>query len=737
MGLRQPRGLADDLRRPRRRAVALKARPLRQLAAALFVTALLAGLGPAALAANAPRAASTAPAIFRVGAAVEDIDPSYPVYLGGYGAGPAGGTIERHVDPETGRPEELTVRAISIQAGARVVELASVDSQGWFAAYQEGPYGISDVRAEVAAWLRSHGVPSATPDDIVVSSLHEHAVPSVYGIYSPPAHNRRYLEVLAVQTARALEEAYAVAEPATLSYGTVDAPWLGGGDVAEANELEGWQRDGTLLALWARNARTGATIATYVNEPAYPNIVYGPADLVGGAGRITLISGDFPGYAEQQIQQRVGGVAILASSSLANQASPLQADIAPSYDLPRVDGLLQTRAFDDIMQMGSVVANLTFAALAASRPISQAVVAGAGTEVLTPVVNPALVALQYGDDVEQGALWDSTVGALTGIYPDDRSTLPPYVYGGDLLGTFVTELRIGGLALVSEPGEFYGSLHAALSSGISAPDGVYAIGAAQDFLGYEYPADVTPFTLEGGDELIYGPSPILGDQVVTAGEELARQVGFVGRVTSTAELSVLDEDFGRIADTGVWMLPGAVSGDLSSSRGPLGVRLEAAATPPRPTMVCDNPALLFTPGDCSVPDPAITEFRWHFGDGTSLVTSTAGKARATLSPFVDHLFDRPGIYVVSVGATSFGSSDMASIPVTVYPALSVSIVRRGAEVFAKVRGGDGHYLVERWSLPGGLLSYGPVARVELPGTVSLSVVDGTGSESTASTTFVG
>src|SRR5438067_11604821 len=85
------------------------------------------------LAAAAPAQAS---ARFRVGAAVETINPDYPVYMGGYGGGPAGGAIARHVDATTGRPEDFTVRAISIEAPGSAVEIAAVDPQGYFAGSQ-------------------------------------------------------------------------------------------------------------------------------------------------------------------------------------------------------------------------------------------------------------------------------------------------------------------------------------------------------------------------------------------------------------------------------------------------------------------------------------------------------------------------------------------------------------------------------------------------------------------------
>src|SRR5436309_3451998 len=102
-------------------------------------------------------AAQAHAARFRVGAAVETINPSYPVYMGGYGGGPKGGTVARHIDPLTGKPENFTVRAIAIESAGHVVEFGTVDTQGYFAGYQEGPYGISDVRTAVARYLQKHG----------------------------------------------------------------------------------------------------------------------------------------------------------------------------------------------------------------------------------------------------------------------------------------------------------------------------------------------------------------------------------------------------------------------------------------------------------------------------------------------------------------------------------------------------------------------------------------------------
>jgi hypothetical protein len=694
--------------------------------------AYLAGVAvSAALFGTAPNASAATPshaARFKVGAAVELINPATKVLLGGYQSGPPGGTIRRHVNPLTGRAENLTVRAIAIRSGSKVVELASIDGQGSFAGYLEGPYGLSDLRNQAAAYLRAHGSPQASPADIIVSTLHEHAVPALYGIYAPYGFNLGYLKQVYAQTLKALELADRSAVGATISVGTSDAPWLGGGDVAEGNEFEGWRRDGSLVAFRARSARTGRTIATYVSDPAYPNIVDGDADLLGTNHKLTLISTDFPSYTEAALERRLGGVAILATGSLANQASPFQADLAPSPDLPNVDGYRQTRAFDDIIVMGDAVANLTFGALGRAHPLRSATVGGAEQYVLSPVTNPAVSVLVYGDAVNNGAPW-APVGKLTNLYPADRSVSPPYAVG-DAAGTWVTALRIGDVALVSEPGEFFGSIRQAWSDGIKAPGGVFVIGNAQDYLGYEYPVDVTPFTAYGGDELIFNPSPLLGDQVVAAGTQDAAALGFATDPSANAEVAGLDQQYAKVIDPGAYLLPRAVSGDLDPKTHAFTAVFDAAGSPPRTGMVCDNPALVYNPGSCPVSDPAVGPFRFDFGDGTSGRYQPQGKARATFAPFVRHIYRRPGIYRVTLTVSSAGKAATMTLPVAIYPPLRVHAAREGGTDRAAVSGGDGRVLQIAWHLRDGRTAYGPHVSAQL-NPVSVTAVDGTGATSLA------
>jgi hypothetical protein len=678
-----------------------------------------------ALILSASASARRTAARFRVGAAVADINPAYPVYMGGYGGGPRGGTLARHIDPLTGRPENLTVRAISIASGRHVVEFATVDTQGYFAGYQEGPYGISNVRAAVARYLRAHGVPGASPADVIVSSEHEHAAPTVIGIWGPASHQLAYLKLVATRLTHVLERAFSTARPARLSWGQGNAPWVADRVIAEGNAFEGWPRDGSIGSLWARDARTGATIAVYASEPGYPNIVYGPGDMIGPKGAPeAVLSSDFPNYADAYIESRLGGVAIVSPGTLGNQTSALQTDDVPSPDLPaqtyRIHGRTvhwrQTRAFDDVLHMGRLIGNLVVGSLARGGPIRSAIVGTAQKYVLTPVDNAALIALDEAENVDGEKLF----GTLTGgqIYPADRSFSPPYGAAA-VLGTWVTSFRIGNVLFTTMPGEFFPEIHAAWDQGIHGPGGNFVVGAAQDFLGYEYPAYAFPFTLEGSDEHIFNPSVALGDQVVTAGEQNAANLGFRASYTTTAEVSALQNRYLRAFRPGVQVLSFPASGDLAANGTGFTPTLEGVSEAAR---VSATGACVADPlGACPLPPPPMGGFRWRFGDGTSAVTPPQVFARAWFSPFIHHRYCSPGTYRLTVSARDqSGRRDAMTLPIHVYPALHVRVLRTGRRAVARATGGDGVILSYRWTVNGHAAGYSRA--IEAPPGARLGVV---------------
>lgn len=703
---------------------------------AVRAASLAAGLLAASLAVAGPAGAAgpqvgAGPGVgngaFRAGAAVSDIDPRYPVYMGGYGGGPAGGTIARHIDPVNGRPEHFTVRAMAIAgAGGHVVELATVDTQGYFAGYQEGPYGLTDIRDAVAQFLAARGVPGASAADIVIASEHEHASPTLLGIWGPPAHQLPYLKQVAATLTGTLERAYERMRPATITWGQANVPWVADRVISEGNAFEGWPRDGSLGAIWARDARSGATIATFVSEPGYPNIVYGPGDLLGRHGKTAaVLSSDFPNYADAYISSRLGGIAIVTDGTLGNQTSALQTDNAPSPDLPATDGLRQTRGFDDIIHMGQLFAQITLSALARGHRLTQPIVGAAEQHITTPVYNPILIGIDKINTVPGGGSFLSTLsgGAL---YPTDRAFTPPYGDGNAQLSTWVTALRVGDLLLTSMPGEFFPSTHETWLKSISGPKGNFVLGAAQDFLGYEYPVYAYPFTLEGSDEGIFNPSLTLGDQVVQAGERDAQALGFHAQLTSSAEYTATENQYIRQFQPGVQFISFPQSGDLAADGRGFAPTLEGISQPPRDTTT-QGVCLADTYTSCDFAPPPMGAFHWHFGDGTTAVTPPQTYARAYFSPFLHHRYCRPGTYTVSVtAADASGTSDSMSLPVTVYPPLSLHVSTNGRTLRATPRGGTGSLMYTVWRT-GRRIAFGPVFRAPATArSVTVTAADGTG-----------
>src|SRR4051812_23947425 len=106
----------------------------------------LAVLGVAFGALVLPAAASAEPAHFEVGTAVVDITPDaeHPQYLGGY---------DRMDQPTSNAHDPVEARAFFVAHGSSADAFVIVDSQGWFAGYQEGPFGVTDARQQAADWL--------------------------------------------------------------------------------------------------------------------------------------------------------------------------------------------------------------------------------------------------------------------------------------------------------------------------------------------------------------------------------------------------------------------------------------------------------------------------------------------------------------------------------------------------------------------------------------------------------
>ncbi|GAC1526190.1 MAG: hypothetical protein NVS2B6_13620 [Thermoleophilaceae bacterium] len=541
-----------------------------------------------------------------VGAATRSITPPGPEYathVGGYGdckgCDQTGGTTE--VNPG----DDLKVRAVVVRRGSKAVVLASADLEGWFAGYKQGPgLGLNDLRKQVADELSrpvgqgGQGLAMGS-EDIIVQSIHCHACPTVVGIWGKT--NVRYLGYVYEQARAAIEEAAANARPAALEWSTADIGYVNGVQLGIANANEGWPIDGQLSILRARDASNGETIATYANVPAHGNIVHGPDSH--------KMSSEYFGAADRWLEGHLGGTAVVAPGTLGDQTTPMQATDS-------------TRALAVDARLGALVGSTIDGALTAhAHPITDPTLGGAEQYLVVPFTNPALA----GSDCQEA------ITQIVGIQID-RSCEPPYAIASTGLGVWFTTLRIGSIAVASEPGEAFPHVSFAVRRVLSGAQAVFTAGQAQDQLGYYYEPWAFPTTfIYSADHNIFHASMALAEANAQVQVPNGTQLGFA--VTPSA-IDPTGNDFSRVAHPGVqvWGYPQAAeAGQVGGATIWIGVYRAPAR--------CSG-----APGLCS-PDPG--DATVDFGDGSPPATAGSSSGGG-FDPAVDieHTFPHPGDYEV-------------------------------------------------------------------------------------------
>ena len=645
-------------------------RSARVLAAAACLALLLPGT---------PGRAVT-PALFRVGVAVRDITPCVgcPQYLGGFGYGdPVDGS---------GAHDPLQVRAMAIASGRDMLLFAIVDTQGYFAGNQEGSWGSRDARIAAAKAIAAlPGEFDVTEKNIIVSSTHSHAAPTIMGIWgtTDPA----YLQQVYQGTVDALVDAASHLRPAHLYTAVGDIATVTISNVTQTDGYQGWRADGETPVLWARDPATAETIGLYANVPTHADIVNG----VGGH----VISADHIGVERRILDDDLGGTAVVAMGTLGRQETIVQ-----------VDGL------EEAENVGRYVANEIERALAHARPITDPTLAAAEQYVLVPATNPALAALNAGNmaadplgEVTGDPIGSHCVGAGVDICTIDRAILPPYSAGA-AFGTWFTAFRIGDIVYASEPGEAFPEVSTAMRRVFNGPD-VYVIGMAQDQLGYYYPPETVPWTVvNNSDHHIYNASLLLGEANVYAHALNALALGYTpAPVHETSQI----DDPEAMRRVGVQFFPLAREQDdptfmfdVRWSNSALGELTMGALGPG------DNP----------------TEIAWDFGDGQ---TATTGQGH------IPHTFPGPGIYVVTATVQGPTGPSTWIQKVIVDPPLGALVTASGGLLSVAASGGTGELLAAHWSFDDGSTAEGITVSPPAGATGgSVTAVDSAGNRASAS-----
>ncbi len=497
------------------------------------------------------------------------------------------------------------------------------------------------------------------------------------GIWGPT--DPAYLREVHDGVVHALEQARASARPATLTWGEANAGFIDNVILGEANSNEGWPVDGAMPVLWARDARTGATIATYLNVPVHANIVYGP-----GAN---LLSADYPGVAERWLEAHLGGRALVAMGTLGDQTSPMQ---------------VSNPGWTEIRHVGTLVGNLALEALASGHRVTDGRLAAAPEYVAIPSTNPVLLSLiaAHGQ-VGQTAF---------GMSPADRSDQAPYFVGANVVGTYVTAFRIGRIAYVSEPGEAFPQVHFAIESGTLGADRVFVVGMAQDQLGYYFPSWAYPGTFYySADHYLYNVSPAMADQVVTGRSRALRGAGFDAQPASP--LAPGQYDYARTLEPGVQDMAFPRSG-----AAPFTTEVQCFTDPARLQSDVQSPGNgLPSPDVLHLLHTQVAPCTLDFGDGSpQLPRHISGRGRPHL--------DEAGRYTVTTAAEDGNGNTVTwSTPVYVGPALAprVSARRERAGRTDPLGVADGRgrrVLAARWSFADGSSAWGTHRRPSLPRT---------------------
>ena len=442
-------------------------------------------LAAAALAATLVGAAcddSAAPpsARLEVGSARRDITPdattSPPdgrVFLGGYGIGPT--------RLSTGVLAPIAVRAMVIHDGRRGVAFVENETQGMFATYRAGPFGLVDA----AKAIEDATGGAIAREGVFTSSDHSHAGPDAVGVWGGVPDT--YLAFVRDQVVAAVVEAWETRRPAELWVGTEDATDLLNSQFqAPPNDVV----DGELRMLIATEpgGDPSRPIAAMLNYAAHATVM---------GSRNTKISADWPGPVAAGLERALGIETAVVMVADVGRTQPRDGDVPGDGDEEKLAGY------------AARVEERALRAVASARRRSGTRIDSAWLFLRERYANPFLT-LQF-------------LGSL--ILRSDR---PPWLRE-DEIGTIVGVARVGDLFFAALPGEGYPAIHLLARQAIPADMKGFTFGLANDQLGYliapesGYP-DVAAAAPDN-DNALFNVSPRIGDHVGCTVLEAARAIG--------------------------------------------------------------------------------------------------------------------------------------------------------------------------------------------------------------------
>ena len=464
----------------------------------VLVLAMLA-TGPALASAAPAKPAPKAGAHYLVGTGIQSINPTPEMiaaknfFLGGYGvsSGRVGNVVQSPVSDALGRVatgilgDGIATRALAIADGRSTIVLAQIETQGYFSAYRQGPFGIVDIRRDAAAAIgrinqgRHHPGPTIDAEAILVDSNHTHGGPDTVGVWGGVP--TEYLKLVHDRTVEAIVAAYRSMVPATLTYGTAEAPDLLSNDFSK--DPNNQAMDTPVRVLQATSVVTGKVVATYSNFSAHATIL--------GSDNLK-VTPDYTGILSDMIGQTFGGFGFDQVATLGRTHAGGRPGCADHSLKGDAASLCSLRGY------AGVVLDRVKKAVASSHVLTgRALVAMHSYLITVPATSVALQAASYAGQA---------IGA-----PIMRSLLPPFEMG-DLIGAPLFSGRIGDILLSGSPGEPYPQILQKVAQTVPA-EGHINIGTAGDFLGYiigpleAFPEPIKQTVVDENGQ----PSPVASD----------------------------------------------------------------------------------------------------------------------------------------------------------------------------------------------------------------------------------
>nr|MDP9102162.1 hypothetical protein [Actinomycetota bacterium] len=442
---------------------------------------------------------------YLVGAATRDITPVGVVNLGGFGLGD-GSVIPNAVVGRGGRDaakgEHIRSRAMVVDDGTNAVAVASIETQGYFAAYEDGPYGLRDMALAVAK-----AIPRLPVGHIVIAADHTHSGPDTIGVWG--GSSTAYLERVKTQTVAAIVDAYRLRQLATLRTGHSDASDLvynqACSEALNQSKTPSYPgpdacatpgKDGLVRVLQATTP-SGRHPLTFMAFAAH-------ATAGGGQG----LHGDWPQFLSEAMSRQYGGqglamVGALGGTQPCRPACSFTRSTNPGYNV-------MDRKTALVLNYGAHVAD----ALAHARQVTGPV-AGEQGFIREAITGPAVTGL-------------FTAGAYVGAKLL-RNHESPWVVG-QTIRTVVGTLRVGDVVIAATPGEGFPRIGDDIRSAVgTGAQEVIQLGLANDQLGYLIaPAAYVPVIaaeVPVNDNIIFNVSPTIGDHVACADITLVGRMG--------------------------------------------------------------------------------------------------------------------------------------------------------------------------------------------------------------------